>query len=218
MKKNQLKLVLAAVGAAGSLLSAQANVVTGSIWENDSDPATPANVPLTAPNVTFTANSPLNFSSYSGGGTSGADNTFYTIASWLNTGGGVITSGAANGGDTMDNTLFNFTGTVSVTSGEQFTITHDDGVTLVIGGDTVVSAPGATAPVQTTDTYTGPTGNESFQLVYSEVDGPGAVLQVDLPFVGSPVPEPSTFVAGALLLLPLGLQSIRSWKNRKQAA
>ena len=32
------------------------------------------------------------------------------------------------------------------------------------------------------------------------------------------VPEPSTYIAGALMLLPFGLQGIRHLRSRKQAA
>ncbi len=44
----------------------------------------------------------------------------------------------------MDNgttgSILEFTGTVSVTTGETFTVTHDDGLTLTIGGLSVVNA------------------------------------------------------------------------------
>jgi hypothetical protein len=105
----------------------------------------------------------------------------------------------------MDNTLFNFTGTVSVTTGETFTVGHDDGLTLVIGGSTVISAPGPTAFELTTETYTGPSGNFAFQLVYGECCGAPADLSISLPLI-SAVPEPASvpFLGGgfaAMLLL-----------------
>jgi len=34
--------------------------------------------------------------------------------------------------------------------------------------------------------------------------------------VGTPIPEPSTYLAGALLLAPFGASAIRSLRNRKQ--
>jgi hypothetical protein len=58
--------------------------------------------------------------------------------------------------DQIANTIFNFTGTVSATSGQTFTAGHDDGPTLIIDGITVINAPGATAYAVTTETYTGP--------------------------------------------------------------
>ena len=37
-------------------------------------------------------------------------------------------------------------------------------------------------------------------------------------YTTTPVPEPTTMVAGALLLLPFGLSAVRNLRNRKQAA
>jgi hypothetical protein len=31
------------------------------------------------------------------------------------------------------------------------------------------------------------------------------------------VPEPTTVIAGALLLVPMGVQAVRSYRNRKQS-
>ncbi len=124
--------------------SAMANTVQGSIWENDptgAGDATPANVPGTTPDVTFTTSTPINFAS---GGA-------YTIGEFLSSGSGSnILTGAGELGNTLDNTLFNFTGTVSVTNGETFTAGHDDGLTLIIGSDTVINEPGPTGFVDTT--------------------------------------------------------------------
>lgn len=122
------------------------------------------------------ANSPLDFSGY------GA-----TVSTWLANGGafnisqntaGTLSSFMDNGGV---GTLVNFSGVVSVTSGEQFTVAHDDGLTLIINGLDLGFDTGPTAPVTSTATYTGPSGNFPFQLVYGECCGGDAVLQVDLP-------------------------------------
>ncbi len=53
----------------------------------------------------------------------------------------------------MLNTFFDFKGAVSVTNGQTFTVAHDDGLTLVIDGLTVINAPGPTAPTTTTVTH-----------------------------------------------------------------
>ena len=208
MGKTKLALGAAALLAGVSLYGvAQANTVTGSIWENTGGlDATPGNVPGTPADVTFSApSSPLSFDS--------SGSTYYTIGSFLGTGGAfnVVYNGTAAPGDDLNNTLFNFVGNVSVTSGESFTIAHDDGVTLIIGGQTVIDDPGPTSAVDTTATYTGPSGVQSFQLVYAEVQGPPAVLYVDLPLNG--VPEPSTWALMGLGFAGLGFAGFRARKT-----
>lgn len=64
--------------------------------------------------------------------------------------------------------ILEFTGFVTVTHNETFTVTHDDGLTLIIGGMDLGFSPGPTSPVMTTATYTGPTGTFAFTLVYGE--------------------------------------------------
>jgi len=188
------------VGAfAGLLVGATANAdITGSIWESDptgASDATPGNVPGTTPNVTFDIpGTAINFTS---GG-------LYTIGEFLSSGGATVLTGASELGNTLDNTIFNFTGTVSVTSGETFTAGHDDGLTFIIGGDTVISTPGPTGFASTTETYTGPTGNEPYQLVYGECCGSPAALEISgLALVGTP--EPSAVVLGFTMMLLVGL-------------
>jgi hypothetical protein len=175
--------------------SAMANTVTGSIWENDSTGAgnaIPGNVPGTTPDVTFTTASPIDFQS---GGA-------YTIGEFLQSGtGSTILTGASELGNSLDNTLFNFTGTVSVTTGEQFIAGHDDGLTLIIDGLTVISAPGPTSFNTTPAIYSGPSGNFAFQLVYGECCGAPGDLEITLPLT-SGVPESATW---AMMLLGAGL-------------
>ena len=68
--------------------------------------------------------------------------------------------------------------------------------------------PGPTAPITSPATYTGPSGNFPFQLVYGEVKGGPAVLQVDLPFTAVPVP-------GAFLLGSMGL-GFAAWRLKRR--
>jgi hypothetical protein len=193
------------------MLQTAQSAIFGSLWEsqNPAGGATLGNVPLSPADVTFSVpNGSLGFDSRAGGNNSAN----YTIASWLGTGGATILTGAGKGGDTMDNTLTYLTGTVSVSTGQSFTVQHDDGLTLVIGGQTVINAPGATSPALTTGTYTGASGNESFQLVYGEIEGSPAVLDVNLPLQG--VPDSGS----TLLLLSAAIGGLAAFRRRQASA
>ena len=187
-------LVLSAFGTA----EAVPIPITGGLWavpEATSLNAVPANVPGTTPDVTFDVTAPINFNA-----------TGATVGAWLASGSAfnIVENTAGGLARLMDNgtqgTLVQFIGMVSVTNGQTFTVTHDDGLTLIIGGLDLGFNPGPTPPVTSTVTYTGPTGNFPFQLVYGECCGGPAVLQVDLPF--QPAPEPATMalMAGGLLI------------------
>ena len=164
--------------------SAHANTVTGSLYrvpEATSQDAIPGNVPAGTADVTFSVNSPFNLSA-----------TDATISAWLASSGAfnIVENTPGTLSSLMDNgttgTLVNFLGNVSVTNGQQFSVTHDDGLTLMIGGVDLGFNPGLTPPITTIATYTGPTGNFAFQLVYGECCEGAAVLQVDLPFSAVP--------------------------------
>lgn len=167
--------------------------ITGFLW-NVTDlvaqNAILANVPGTPPNVTFSVNSPLNFDN------GGSVNDFLTSGGAFN-----IVGSVADLSRSISPSLLEFIGMVSVTNGQQFTVTHDDGLTLNIGGLDVITASGPTPPTHTTATYTGPTGNLPFTLVYGECCGGSAVLQIGLPLQpASGTPEPGSFglIAGGL--------------------
>ncbi len=188
--------------------SAQANLITGNLWhvpEATSQNAIPANVPATPPFVTFDVNSPLNFNA-----------TSATVGAWLGSGGAfnIVENTAGTLASLMDNgsqgTFLKFTGFVSVTTNQMFTVTHDDGLTLIIGGNNLGFNPGPTAPVTSVATYTGPSGNFPFTLVFGECCGGPAVLQVNLPF-SNVVPEPAT-----LALLGAGLAGLGWFSRRKR--
>jgi hypothetical protein len=202
MKTHGIKM--SAVALAALVLSAfgtaEAVPITGGLWavpEPISQNAVPGNVPGATPDVTFDVNAPLNFNA-----------TGASVGAWLASGGAfnVVENTPGALARLMDNsvlgTLVEFIGMVTVTNGQNFTVTHDDGLTLIIGGTNLGFNPGPTAPVVTVATYTGPSGNFPFQLVYGECCGGPAVLQVNLPFQPPAAPEPGTLalMAGGLLI------------------
>jgi hypothetical protein len=176
-----------------------APIVSGSVWlvpPAVAMSATPGNVPATPPDVTFQAPSdPLFFDSRVGVNS-------YNLLNFLLTGGAfnIVEHTAGALADTTNNHLYQFLGQVTVTNGQNFGVLHDDGLTLIIGGLTVISVPGPTPPILTNAIYTGPSGTFDFQLIYGECCGPPAALRVDLPLISTTVPEP-----GSLLLLATGL-------------
>jgi hypothetical protein len=117
---------------------------------------------------------------------------------------GVSFHNGAAGSNTLDNTLWEFSGTAFFTNGEVFNVGHDDGAIMYVNGSIVLNQPGPTAFVLTPFTYTGPTGMESFQFLYGETNGAPAVFETNLQSGGN-TPEPSTFaLLGTGLLAAAG--------------
>ena len=118
----------------------QANIISGRLWhvpEATAQDAVPASVPGTTPDD---VTSPLGFF---------ADSA--TVSTWLSSCGAFNVSENTAGtlASLMDNgvsgTIVEFEGLVAVTTGQIFSVGHDDGLTLIIGGLSVISAPGAYA-------------------------------------------------------------------------
>jgi len=137
----------------------------------------------------------------------------YTVGEFLASGGATVLTGSSHLSDTVDNAVFEFTGTVTVTTGEMFQAGHDDGLQLQIGSMLVIDAPGPTGFTTTPATYTGPSGTFAFDLVYGECCGPPAALGIALPLVSiiPGTPEPETWA-----LLATGLAAVGAVGRRRR--
>lgn len=209
MKRTFRLLALAPCLTAFLTVAANAQI-TGMEWNNWS-----ANVPTlgsqpaaSAANLTFTATA-IDFCvadvhcvpPFSG---------TYTLNGFLNSQGnasGVSNVAFANGAagtNTLNNTLWEFSGTAFFTNGEVFSVGHDDGTEMYVNGINVLSNPGPTSFASTPYTYTGPTGTYSFNFLYGETHGAPAVYETNLE-TGGNAPEPGTFaLLGTGLLAAAG--------------
>ncbi|MGH9401490.1 MAG: hypothetical protein ACRD2P_05215 [Terriglobia bacterium] len=207
-------------------VSAQASPITlsGSVWSyvtgtTDAGNAVLASVPARTPDVTFTLTGTTI-------GLTSSGSTDYTLSSFLATDAGIsgVTGNAAvlsaplgplpappNNGLTAQGDIFTFTGTASLTTGETFTVTHDDGTSVYVNGALLgTTTAGATSSTAEMAVYTGPDVNSAnFEIVYGECCSAPADLATNLPSPAvSTVPEPSTFLLvlpAAALLLGFGL-------------
>jgi hypothetical protein len=147
------------------------------------------------PDVTFSVPAPINPACSTGpypGSTlcfSTSDSTQTTLKDFLTAGGATIITGTAAALNSLvNNTVLEFTGTVTVTTSSTppvqvvpVSVVHDDGLQFEIGNSLVISSPGPTAPETTPGSYSGPSGTFIFDLVYGETNGGPAVLDVSLP-------------------------------------
>lgn len=78
--------------------------------------------------------------------------------------------------DTIIGTVVEFTGCITVKTGDLFTFTHDDGMYLNINGYDLGFYDNPTSPREETLAYLGPSGTFPFQLVYTENNSGPAVL------------------------------------------
>ena len=160
------------------------------------------------PNATFTVPAPSNTAcagAFFAGGTLCFDSSVsnngpfgsYTLGGFLATGNATVLSGtptdlARNLDTNGTGMIFEFTGTVTVTTGQTFYVANDDGLSLTIGGNPVITSPGPQSGREispTLVTYTGASGTFPFDLVYGECCGPPAVLAVSLPLGNLPCTE-----------------------------
>ncbi len=201
--------------------------VSGQVWEGGTTSSVPAagssvySTPATAV-FTVTNTSPTSLFSFNSNGS--AD---YTLSSFLTSGGDSLSflSGSGAAGDSINNDLFQFTGTTTLGDNTKYTFEHDDGLLLYLDNTLVVNESGPTSAVSTTlcvgtgltgcdYSIANPTGPLSFTLDYAEVSGAPAVLETSLPLTGpAPTPEPSS-----LILLGSGVLGMAGLVRRRLMA
>ena len=206
---TRFRIAVCAIGAVALAASARADFITGYGWVS-TDPvvgsATLASLSLATCSHGTATCTPGN-----------ADVTFTTtgvdfeppglasgsIATWLTSSAfplnGLVDSVPAT---PLSPTIWEFVGTISVTgtvgTPQTFSFFHDDGVTFIVNGQTVISQPGPTGPVTQTGSYTGGASSTApFTLIYGECCVGSAALKVSLLGPGSApsgsgVPEPTT--------------------------
>lgn len=191
-----MRKLLLGLAASSALLvagAANAGAINVSYWINQ---------PGVAGNATITGIEALGAAS--GSGTvnginfSTGDSNATSIDSWL----GISTG--ANGSHAMNNTVFLFTGTQSLSAGvSNGSVAHDDGLQINFDGiGLVVDKPGPTSPTTTSFSVNAPTGgNYNFELGYGECCGGPAVLQITLNNQALGTPEPATW---GLMLVGFG--------------
>lgn len=199
---------LAALGFATTVAAASpagAATVFVEVWKVDSTisgDVRPSSVPTGAPDVTFRSGGAVDIN---GGG---GDTVAFLLGE---TGAGTFTDIAGNAAITSDTTFWRFTGFLSVTRGDSFTIVHDDGIDLRVNGLSVIAFPDVTSPRPTTGTYAGPSGVVPFTLLYGQRFGE-TVLAFSLPVAGAPpagVPAPAGAALFGFALLGLAAAARR---------
>ena len=101
-------------------------------------------------------------------------------------------------------TAIDIVGTGYFVNGQSYTITHDDGVVMHIGGASFIDAPGPVSAQPDSAVYSGSTGNQPFEIWYMATNGNPEVLTSDIPVV--PDGGVTLMLLGGALV---GLESLR---------
>jgi hypothetical protein len=105
--------------------------------------------------------------------------------------------------------FFRLTGTISSSGPFSGTITHDDGVTFMVGGNTLINSPGET-PSDTDPFSTGAFGPSPFIIDYVEGNGAPSILNLSI----AAVPEPATW---AMMILGFFGLSFLAYRRKIEA-
>jgi hypothetical protein len=182
-------------------------VATGTVFENAT--SYPNSLPLTTAGLTPSGTFDVNGFNFNSNNTS----TGYTIGGFLTSGGNVVTNPSSSftaiTGDTLNNSVYEFTGYTDLVGGQTYEVTHDDGAILYLNGSLAFNSGSPTVAEASTFSVA-TTGLYSFDLLYAEVNGPPAVLTAD--FSLAQTPEPSSFV-----LLGSGLLAAAGMVRRRMA-
>lgn len=194
--RGLLALTCVAVLSAAAV-TAHASTITGSVYTTPPFPAplSPMQSPPGTLLGTFTTSGINDFAA--------APGLAYTVGGFISQGGPSTFSSAALAGMDLNNKELQFKGTVNLTAGTVYSITHDDGIFLYLNGSNTctICAGDPTAPK--VDMFTvGTTGAYTFDLLYAEVNGAPATL--NFPASTNPVPEPGTLMLFGTGLIGLG--------------
>ena len=117
-------------------------------------------------------------------------------------------------------TIVEITGSAQLNTGTTYSVTHDDGITLLLNGSTVLGGSGTTTagPQGATTSYfhVSTNGIYSVDLFYGECCNPPADLSTNFASLTpmTPTPEPASMVLLATILIGTGIAYKR---NRKLA-